>query len=78
MFVNTAKEEHQTLLTVLEFGVKIAVAGLGLGFSAILVGYPMVVVIAILFIIAVLEFLLSMKLYRAVLLGKGQGKMAEQ
>ena len=70
LFENTAKELHQTLLTVLEFGVKIAMAGMGLAFSAILVSYPMILVIFIMFAIAVIEVILGIRLYREILIGK--------
>ena len=63
---NTPKEQHQTLLTVLEFGVKIAGAGMGLVFSAILVGYPMAVVMWLLLGISAIEIGLSLKLFKAV------------
>ena len=64
LFSSTPKEQHQTLLTVLEFGVKIATAGIGLGFSAILLGYPMIVVMAIMLGLSVLEILSGVVLYR--------------
>lgn len=70
VFDNTPKEQHQTLLTVLEFGVKIATAGIGLGFSAILLHAPMIVIIAIMLAIAVMEIVISMILYRAILTRK--------
>lgn len=63
---STPKEQHQTLLTVLEFGVKIAGAGMGLVFSAILVGYPMAVVMWLLLGISATEIALSLKLFKAV------------
>jgi hypothetical protein len=69
LFANTAKEQHQTLLTVLEFGVKIATAGIGLGFSAILLSYPLAVIIAIMLAIAMVEVLLGILLYRRILNG---------
>lgn len=72
VFESTPKQQHQTLLTILEFGVKIASAGIGLGFSAILTGYPMIVIISIMFAISIIEIILSLKLYRAILTGKKQ------
>ena len=66
----TPKEQHQTLLTILEFGVKIATAGIGLAFSAILTKYPMTIVVAIMFTIAIIEIFVSLMLYRAILLEK--------
>ena len=70
MFENTPKEQHQTLLTMLEFGVKLTTAGMGLSFSAILINYPMIVVMAIMFIIALINIALSIKLYKIVLINK--------
>lgn len=70
VFAVTPKEQHQTLLTLLEFGVKVASAGVGLSFSAILTDYPLVVVIIIMFALALMEIMLSLKLYREVLIGK--------
>lgn len=72
VFANTPKEQHQTLLTVLEFGVKIATAGTGLCFSAILISFPMIVVMAIMLGISIIEIILSIMLYRAILSGKKQ------
>lgn len=74
IFANTQKEQHQTLLTVLEFGVKIATAGIGLGFSAILLSYPMIVIIAIMLMIAAIEVVLSIILYRAILIKNERNK----
>ncbi len=76
VFENTPKEQHKTLLTILNFGTKLGIVGMGLVFSAILVSYPMLLVMAILLSITVIEIFLSVILYRAVLLGKKQ-KAAE-
>ena len=67
---STPKEQHQTLLTTLEFGVKVAGAAMGLGFSAILVGYPMILVISLMFAITLVEVLLCAGLVHAVTRGK--------
>ena len=72
VFEATPKEQHQTLLTLLEFGVKIAAAGVGLGFSAILTVYPLIVVVSIMFALSIIEIILSLKLYREILVGKKQ------
>ena len=72
LFISTPKEQHQTLLTVLEFGVKIATAGLGLAFSAILLSAPMIVIIAIMLAVAIIEIILSIILYRAISVGKAE------
>ena len=69
---NTPKEQHQALLTILEFAVKIVSASIGLAYSALLVTYPMIVVIAIAFTIAVIEIAISLKLYTAIKAGKSQ------
>jgi len=70
IFENTPKQQHQTLLTVLEFGVKVGTAGMGLSFSAILLKYPMFVVMVIMFLIALVEVLLSIKLYKSIMAPK--------
>lgn len=75
VFESTGKEQHQTLLTLLEFGVKIATAGTGLAFSAILIGSPMIVVIAIMFAMSIIEIILSIILYRSILIGKEQNRI---
>lgn len=74
LFTSTPKEQHQTLLTLLEFGVKIATAGIGLCFSAILLKYPMSVIIAMMIGITVIQIVLSVILYRAILVGRAQKK----
>ena len=70
IFENTPKEQHQTLITILEFGVKICTAGMGLSFAAILTKYSMIIVMAILFIIALIEIYLSIKLYKMIVIKK--------
>ena len=70
LFDITPKEQHQTLLAIKNFGVKILSGGLGLVFSAILLSWPMLVVMAILLAISVMEIVLGIILYRMVLLGK--------
>jgi len=75
VFANTPKEQHQTLLTMLEFGVKLTTAGFGLGFSAILISYPMIVIMALMLAISTIDIALSIKLYRMVLIGKSNSKI---
>jgi hypothetical protein len=77
LFAQTPKEQHQTLLTLLEFGVKIATAGIGLGFSTILLSYPLLVIIAIMVAISIIEVILSVILYREILMGKEKLKFSE-
>jgi hypothetical protein len=66
VFSRTPREQHQSLLTVMNFGVKLACAGVGLVYSAILVASPMIVVISIMLAIAIVEIALSLFLYRTV------------
>ena len=70
MLENTPKEQHQTLLTMLEFGVKLTTAGMRLGFSAILISYPMIVIMALMLAVSLFDIVLSIKLYRMVLVEK--------
>ena len=67
---NTPKEQHQTLLAMLQFGVKITTAGLGLCFSAVLITYPMIVVMALMLAISTIDIALGIKLYKMVLIEK--------
>lgn len=67
---NTPKEQHQTLLTLMEFGIKVGTAGMGLVFSAFLVGSPMSVVVAIMLVVTVIEIIMSIKLYQMILAAK--------
>ena len=75
IFENTPKEQHQTLLTMLEFGVKSTTAGIGLGFSAILINYPMIIVMALMLAISTIDIVLSIKLYKMVLIGRSSSKI---
>ena len=70
LFIATPKEQHQTLLTVMEFSVKIATAGVGLAFSAILLSCEMVVIISIMLAVAIIEVGMSIILYRKILIDK--------
>ncbi len=63
---HTPKEQHQTLLTMMEFGVKIGTAGIGLAFSAILVNHPISLVVTIMLAIILVQILLSIKLYQMI------------
>lgn len=74
MLENTPKAQHQTLLTMLEFGVKIGTVAIGLSFSAILLRYPMIVVMAIPLILASIEIFLSLSLYKMVASGNPHKK----
>ena len=67
LFYHTPKEQHQTLLTMMEFSVKVGTAGTGFIFTLVLLNYSMVVVMAITLVIAIAEIMLSIWLYRLVL-----------
>lgn len=64
VFKSTPKEQHQTLLGILEFGTKIFGMGMGLGFSAILVDFSLIMVMLIMFAISITEIILGIMLYR--------------
>lgn len=64
------KEGQQSLLTTMELSRKIGRAIMSLSFTMILVNNPMITVIAILFILSIIEILVSIKLYKLVLKGK--------
>ncbi len=64
------KEGQQSLLTLMELSRKIGRAIMSLSFTMILVNNPMITVIAILFILSIIEILVSIKLYKLVVNGK--------
>ena len=72
ILANTPKEQHQTLLTMLQFGVKITTAGMGLCFSAVLLTYPMALVMALMLAISTIDIVLGIKLYKMVLTEKSK------
>lgn len=67
---NIGKEKQQSLLTTMELSRKIGRAIMSLSFTIILVNNPMITVIAILFILSIIEILVSIKLYKLVVNGK--------
>ena len=77
LFENTPKHQHQTLIAILEFGVKVGTAAMGLSFSALLLKFPMVVVMGIVFIIALIEIFLSIWLYKIVVAEKETQALAK-
>ena len=64
------KKRQQSLLTTMELSRKIGRAIMSLSFTMILVNNPMIIVIAILFILSITEILVSIKLYKLVESGK--------
>ncbi len=78
IFDNTPKEQHQTLLATLEFGIKVGTAALGLSFSAVLLHFPMAVVMAAMLVLAVIEIVLSVKFYQTLLGRRAPAKAQSQ
>lgn len=64
---NTGKEVQQSLLTTMELSRKVVRAIMSLSFTMILVDHPMLLVMAILFVLSLIEILISIKLYQLVL-----------
>lgn len=60
------KEAQQSLLTTMELSRKIVSAIMSLSFTMILVNNPMIIVITILFILSIIEILISVRLYKLV------------
>ncbi len=67
---NVKKEYQQSLLPTMELSRKIVRAIISFSFTMILVNNPMIIVITILFILSIIEILVSIKLYKLVLDGK--------
>lgn len=67
---NIEKEKQQSLLTTMELSRKIVRAIMSFSFTIILVNNPMITVITILFILSIIEILVSIKLYKLVVNGK--------
>lgn len=63
---NSTKEQEQTLLSLLELIRKIVRAIISLAFSIILINNPMITVIIILFVLSVLEIIISLYLYNII------------
>lgn len=70
VFETTPKEQHQTLITVMEFAVKIGSAGTSFIFAMVLLNNPMWVVMAMTLAISLIEILLSLKLYKMIMHAK--------
>lgn len=65
LFVNTPKEQHQSLMFIKRFGVRLAIALTGALYSSLLLKFPLVVVIGVMGVLAVVEFFVGLNLYRA-------------
>ena len=70
IFCHTAVQYHQILLTQLMFNLQVSKAAVSLCFTFILLDYPMRSVMIMMFIMAVLCFLLSIRLYCTLISAK--------
>ena len=66
---NVGKEGQQSLLTTMELSRKIVRATMSLGFTIILLNNPMITVVVILFVLSIIEIIISIRLYKSVLKG---------
>ena len=64
---NTKKEDQQEILTILELSRKIIRMILSLGFSLILLKYPMIFVMILTLILSCIEIVINIKLYGTIL-----------
>lgn len=64
---NSKQENQQSVLTIMELSRKIIRAIVSLSFTIILVNNPIIIVIILLFILSIIEILISIKLYRLIL-----------
>lgn len=64
---NAEKEGQQSLLTTMELSRKVVRAIMSLSFTMILLDHPMLLIMAILFVLSLIEILISIKLYQLVL-----------
>lgn len=67
---NVEKEGQQSLLTTMELSRKVVRAIMSFSFTMILLNNPMITVITILFILSIIEILVSIKLYKLIINGK--------
>ena len=66
---NVGKEGQQSLLTTMELSRKVVRAIMSFSFTMILLNNPMITVITILFILSIIEILISIKLYKLIING---------
>lgn len=64
---NVGKEGQQSLLTTMELSRKVVRAIMSFSFTMILLNNPMITVITILFILSIIEILVSIKLYKLII-----------
>lgn len=76
VFANTPAQQHQTVLALLGLGTKCSSAAVGLGLAAVLLCWPMSMVITILFVFSVIVIALSLWLYRLATQARAARRMA--
>ena len=64
LFDYTPKEQHQTLMTLMEFGAKVGTAGIGFVSTLVLLKYSMATVMLIMLCISMIEIVLGIWLYK--------------
>ena len=76
VFANTPVQQHQTVLALLTLGTKCSSAAVGLGLAAVLLCWPMSIVITILFALSAIVFALSLWLYSLATQARAAKRMA--
>ncbi len=77
VFNNTAKEFHQTLITMLALITQVVTSGMTLGFTFLLLKFPLLIEIVILFVIALIEIILCVRLYKIILVAKAKKDISQ-
>lgn len=77
VLIRTAKEDHQTILTIMEFSIRICRAAMSLTFTAILLKFPLIVEMGLMAVIAVVEIALCVKLYKIIIAAKENCETAQ-
>ena len=66
MLTSSPKEQHQTLLTTMRFGIRVATALTSAVYSALLLCWPLVAVVGIMAVLSVIEIFIGLFLYRTL------------
>ncbi len=64
IFDNTPIEHHQTLLAMLGFATKVAGAAMSMCFTLVLLKFPMIIVMVIMFVITIIELIMNIHFYK--------------
>ena len=75
LFDYTPKEQHQTLMTLMEFGVKVGTTGIGFVSTLVVLKYSLAAVMSLVLFIAAIEIALSVWLYKLIVSRKNNGKI---